>query len=158
MATRRKSVKNEAAKPETEEATAELPGMEADKDRDAATQKSGEETVAPVDDVAEADVAEGAADVKASEEAPASEHEGEISPERGPRVHLPNLVCVRYTGDETWTLREAITMPYPEIERDDIVVTDRTTARWLTRKGMPFTIVDAEEALAVISEDAAEKV
>lgn len=121
MATRRKSVKNETAKPENEEAAAELPGMEADKDGDAATRKSGETP---------------------------KETRG------GPRVHLPNLVCVRYYGAEPWTLREAVKMPYPELSPGDVVVTDRKTAKWLTRKGMPFQIVECGETLRVTSETA----
>ena len=64
-------------------------------------------------------------------------------------MHLPNLVCVRYYGAETWTLREAVKMPYPELSPGDVVVTDRKTAKWLTRKGMPFKIVGCDETLCV---------
>ena len=120
-----------------------LPGIEEARDPD--LEERGDMAVA------EDDGDDSTNDVKSEDGPDASTDE-----ETGPKVYMPNLFALMYEGDEPYEFREAIRRPFPKIRKGDVVIVDRRAAKWLTRRGMPFTIV--EDAIGVVAGDTVKRV
>ncbi|WP_456403219.1 hypothetical protein [Hydrogenimonas sp.] len=159
----RKSTKKaaEAAKPAAEEteALSPLPGMDMaetpsgadakqDEKADGADGEQGKEDQPSADtetpDTQQAQKEDGA-DANETQTPDASQEATSDEDEAGsgePAIYAPNLFMLIYEGDDTYEFREAIRRPFPRLKKGDVVITDRKTAKWLTRTGMPFSIVE----------------
>ena len=154
--TTRKSTKKseEKAKPAAEETEvlSPLPGMDIDAsgaDKKQSEKAGGDDGVPATDDTTGTDDAD--ANAEQTPDAPQDDMQDQtgaedtVEDEDGngePAIYAPNLFVVMYEGDEPYEMREALRRPYPKLKNGDVVITDRKTAKWLTRKGMPFSIVE----------------
>ena len=74
------------------------------------------------------------------------------------------LNAIQYIGEEDRIARELLTIPLPTVKKGDILIVSEQTAKFLSRPGSPFEIVDitsffhSEQTMPQVSDDAIAKV